>query len=102
MGLQQIYVTAEDGAVVAFDAETGRINWRQDQLLRRGVSAPLVVDPGVVVVDAEGWLHLLNRADGGFRARTKGEGEIVAAPVDIGPGFVVQTRKGELDAYKLN
>ena len=67
----------------------------------RGITAPYALGNFVVVGDFEGYLHGLNSADGNFVARIKLEkGAIVARPVEMDGGLLVQTRGGDL--YSLS
>jgi outer membrane protein assembly factor BamB len=103
MDEQQVYVTDAKDAVTAFDKESGRAAWRQDKLANRRLTAPLALGRYVAVADFEGYVHLLSREDGSFAGRAKAEGgEVRAMPVDIGPGFAVQTAKGTVTAFRLN
>jgi len=54
------------------------------------------------VADSEGYVHVLSAEDGSFVGRTKADSGVRTAPVDIGPGFAVQTSKGRVVAFKLN
>ncbi len=100
---QNVYVTDDKGNVTAYDKDSGRAVWRQDKLANRNVSAPLALGKVVVVGDYEGYVHVLSAEDGSFVARTKADGGAIRyAPVDIGPGIVVQTVKGTVTAFKLN
>jgi outer membrane protein assembly factor BamB len=102
MDEQYVYVTDARDAVTAYDKESGRAAWRQDKLANRRLTAPLPVGKHVVVADFEGYVHVLSREDGSFAARAKAEGsDARAMPVDIGPGFAVQTAKGGVTAFKL-
>jgi outer membrane protein assembly factor BamB len=98
-----VYVTDDKGVVTAYDKDSGRAVWRQDSLANRNVSAPLALGKVVVVGDYEGYVHVLSADDGSFVARAKADGGAIRyAPVDIGPGIVVQTVKGTVTAFKLN
>ena len=100
---QNVYVTDDKGGVTAYDKDSGRAVWRQDKLANRNVSAPLALGKVVVVGDFEGYVHVLSADDGSFVARTKADGGAIRyAPVDIGPGIVVQGVKGTVTAFKLN
>lgn len=101
MDSQNVYVTDDKDAVTAYDKTSGRAGWRQDKLARRQVTAPLALGEVVVVGDAEGYVHVLSTEDGRFLARARVDGAVRAAPVDIGPGFVVQTAKGSVVAFRL-
>jgi outer membrane protein assembly factor BamB len=98
---RNLYVTDDKDAVTAYDKESGRAGWRQDKLAHRRVSAPLALGTLVVVADAEGYVHLLSADDGGFVGRAEIGSAAASAPVDIGPGFAVQTVKGNVVAFKL-
>lgn len=97
-----VYVTDDKDAVTAYDKNTGRAAWRQDKLAYRQLTAPLPLGKYVAVVDLEGYVHLLSSEDGSFVARAQGDGPARAAPIDIGPGFAVQSVKGGIAAFKLN
>ncbi len=98
---QNVYVTDDKDAVTAYDKASGRAGWRQDKLARRQVTAPLALGDVIVVGDAEGYVHVLATEDGRFLGRAKVDAAVRAAPVDIGPGFAVQTAKGSVVAFRL-
>jgi outer membrane protein assembly factor BamB len=101
MDERNIYVTDDKDAVTAYDKTSGRAGWRQDKLARRQVTAPLALGAWVVVADAEGYVHVLSADDGSFVARAKIDSSVRTAPTDIGPGFAVQTAKGNIVAFRL-
>lgn len=102
MDERNVYVTDDKDAVTVYDKASGRAGWRQDKLARRQVTAPLALGAWVVVADAEGYVHVLSAEDGSFVARAKVDSSVRTAPVDIGPGFAVQTTKGSVVAFRLN
>ena len=101
MDERNVYVTDDKDAVTAYDKTSGRAIWRQDKLAHREVTAPLALGAWVVVADAEGYVHVLSADDGSFVARAKVDSRVRTAPVDIGPGFAVQTDKGSIVAFRL-
>lgn len=101
MDERNVYVTDDKDAVTAYDKSSGRPGWRQDKLARRQVTAPLALGIWVVVADGEGYVHVLSADDGSFVARAKVDSSVRTAPVDIGPGFAVQTTKGSVVAFRL-
>jgi outer membrane protein assembly factor BamB len=101
MDARNLYVTDDKDAVIAYDKSGGRAGWRQDKLARRQVTAPLALGDWVVVADGEGYVHVLSAEDGSFVARAKVDSGVRTAPVDIGPGFAVQTDKGGVVAFRL-
>lgn len=97
-----LYVSDARGAVHALDKNSGTSIWKQDKLLNRRLSAPVVRGEHVVVADLEGYVHLLAREDGGFVGRTATDGgAIAAAPVLLGQDILVQTRNGGLFSLAL-
>lgn len=96
-----LYVTDDKDAVTAYDKNSGRAGWRQDKLAHRLVTAPLALGAWVVVADGEGYVHVLSAEDGSFVARAQVDSSVRTAPVDIGPGFVVETSKGSVVAFRL-
>jgi outer membrane protein assembly factor BamB len=101
MDERNVYVTDDKDAVTAYDKTSGRASWRQDKLARRQVTAPLALGAWVVVADGEGVVHVLSAEDGSFAARARVDSSVRTAPVDIGPGFAVQTAKGSVVAFRL-
>ncbi len=98
---RNVYVTDDKDAVTAYDKTNGRAGWRQDKLARRQVTAPLALGDWVAVADGEGYVHVLSADDGSFVARATVDSGVRTAPVDIGPGFAVQTAKGTVVAFRL-
>lgn len=101
MGGGNLYLTDDKDAVIAYGMDSGRAGWRQDKLARRQVTAPLAFGEWVVVADGEGYVHVLSAEDGSFVARTKVDGAVRTPPVDIGPGFAVQTVRGTVVAFRV-
>ena len=101
MDERNVYVTDDKDAVTAYDKTSGRAGWRQDTLARRQVTAPLALGAWLVVADGEGYVHVLSADDGSFVARARVDSGVRTAPVDIGPGFAVQTTKGNIVAFRL-
>ncbi len=96
-----LYLSDVSGSVIALDKTTGSTTWKNGQLLSRGITAPYALENFVVVGDFEGYLHGLNREDGNFAARIKLDGgAIVATPIEMDGGLLVQTRGGDL--YSLS
>lgn len=100
---RRVFVTDERGAVYALDADTGATIWKQDELKLRRVGRPLSLDNYVAVADFEGYVHLLDKSDGHFVARTATDGTPIVAPlVRSDDGFVAQTEDGGLYSLKAN
>ena len=97
-----LYLTDDNGAVLALDKTSGSSVWKNDQLARRRTSAPYVWGNKLVVGDFESYLHVLNLSDGSFVARRKtDDSAIVASPVELDGGILLQTSAGHLYSVVL-
>lgn len=97
-----IYVSDVQGAVVAYNKKDGTSIWKQDLLKGVQLSPPLIRDEHVVVGDSLGYVNLIRNDTGSIVARSATDGSaIVARPVSLPNGFVVQTMKGGLYAFSM-
>jgi outer membrane protein assembly factor BamB len=96
-----LYLTNSDSVVIAMRKADGAVQWEQNSLRRRGLTAPAIDDETLVVGDFEGYLHWLDKSTGEVVARRKTDGERItnAAITDDGRAFV-QTDSGKLLAFK--
>ena len=62
-----VYVTTAEGAVVRLDRASGAERWRQEALLRRMLTVPVIQGKNVVVADIQGVIQWLSIEDA-FRA----------------------------------
>lgn len=89
-------------SVQALDVYSGITAWRQDAMLRRRLTRPRIIDDFVVLGDGEGYVHVLGYSDGVFVARDRADSSaILADPLPLGNGFVVQSVDGDVVAYEL-
>jgi outer membrane protein assembly factor BamB len=96
----QVVSAETDGSVKAWNRATGELLWTNSQLAHRGLSAPLLIGNSVVVGDFQGYVHVMNKADGALTARFQtDDSAIVAAPVVSGSIVVVATAKGGIFAF---
>lgn len=102
MNNDYIYVSDAQGAVVAYNKRDGASIWKQDLLNGVKLSPPLIQDEHVVVGDSLGYVNLIRNDTGSIVARSATDGSaIVARPVSLPNGFVVQTMKGGLYAFSM-
>lgn len=97
------FIFGADGAdrVSAWKTGGGELAWQNERLLFRGLSAPLSAGRTVVVGDAEGQVHFLDRTDGKTLLRLPTDGSpVVAQPVLAGTTMLVVTRNGGLFAFR--
>lgn len=100
-GLGQIYVVDEEDIVQALRSNNGQILWTNDQLKRRNLTALQALAGVVALADSEGYLHLVSQADGSFMARTRVDGDGIAAFTVYGSTLYVLDNSGDLTAYSL-
>lgn len=97
-----LYVSDAAGAVHALDKSTGSSIWKQDKLLGRQLTAPLVVDGYVAVADYQGYAHFLSRDDGAYAARIATDGSaVVAPPLPLNGNLLLQTGSGGMFAMSI-
>jgi outer membrane protein assembly factor BamB len=96
-----LYVTTADSTVVALSRRDGTPVWSQDAMIRRSLTAPALADGAIVVGDFEGYLHWLDIGTGQLLARGKtGGGRMSNAPVAAGGLLLLETDKGEVQAWR--
>lgn len=97
-----VMITDDNDAVNALDAFNGASVWKQDAMVRRSLTRPLIVGDHVAVGDFEGYVHLLDRNTGEFAARLRTDGSaILADPKAFGTnGLLVQTQDGGIFALE--
>lgn len=67
----RIYLTSSDGVVWALDRNNGSTLWKQDGLMRRGLTRPQLHKQFLIVGDFNGFLHWMRRDTGKLVARTR-------------------------------
>ena len=117
-----VYITDAMGQIWALNRYNGSTLWRQDELLRRRLTAPQKQDNYLIVADYDGYLHWVNKEDGKLVARKKinpydfDDGEeisrelellfskqnnILIQPVVINNLVLSLDRSGHLEAFQL-
>jgi outer membrane protein assembly factor BamB len=101
VGADTVYVSASDGDVIALRRRDGTPLWTQAALHRRGLSAPAIDGPTIVVADFEGYLHWLDAATGDFLARASTDGHrSTNAPLSVDGLVIVMTDSGRLSVFR--
>lgn len=96
-----LYVTTSESSVVALRRRDGTPVWTQDSLLRRSVTAPVLVGNTLVVADFDGYLHWLDPTNGQLLARGRAaSSRMTNAPLAVGDLLLVQTDSGEVQAWR--
>ena len=98
---KNVYLVDETGAVHALDKKTGASVWKQDKLLYRGLTAPVVFDGKVVVGDGYGYLHVLSPDDGSLIGRLATDGTAIVSLVPGLSGLFAQTSGGAVVSVRF-
>ncbi len=99
---QTIFLSDTKGRVWAFDANTGRVLWKQNQLLGRILTAPVLINDNLVLADNTGMVHWLSQDDGHFTARVfLDKSGINSDPSTDGEKVFVMANNGKLAAYQF-
>lgn len=97
---QSVVSTESNGRVRLWSRQSGETIWTIESLAHRNLSAPLLVGNSIVVGDYEGYVHVINKANGSFTARFKTDGSAVTtAPLLVGTTVIVATAKGGIFAF---
>lgn len=100
MDNQRVYVSDENGNVVALDRDTGASVWKQDKLEGQRLAAPALLGNHLVVGDAKGNLHMLRKSDGILVGRTPTDGSpIVTQPKVVDGNLIVMTLRGTVYSF---
>lgn len=98
----QLYVTDRDDNVWALEKGTGVSVWKQEDLLYRQLSAPLIQASVILVGDGQGYLHALSKEDGSIVGRTKqGKKAIHTSPLSTTSVAYVGDDNGRLASYTV-
>ena len=93
---KNVYVVDDASNVHALDKAAGASVWKQDKLLHRRLSSPIVHEGRVVVGDGLGFLHVLSPDDGALIGRLATDGSAIVTIVPAPNGLLLQTEKGSV------
>lgn len=95
----RVFVTAADGVLHSYDAETGLPLWNNNLLLYRKLSAPQNLSGFVVVGDYRGYLHVFDPELGVIIGRARFDKDGIRSPmVSDGTYLYVLGNDGELSS----
>jgi outer membrane protein assembly factor BamB len=96
-----IYVSSADGVLERMDRSSGTVQWQQNVLARRELTAPAVYGGRIVVGDLAGYVHWFDEATGAYLSRAQaGKQRISATPLVAGDLLLVFTDGGDLTAFR--
>ncbi len=97
-----LYLTTASGHVVSVDRRSGLEKWSQLGLENRGLTAPVVFEGYVAVVDFEGVLHLMSSETGEFVSQLEIDDDgHIAKPIVDGNRLYLQSKDGLLSAISI-
>ena len=97
-----VYVSDRDDNVWALEKDSGVSVWKQDGLLYRGVSTPVIQTDVVMVGDFEGYIHVLSKEDGRFVGRTRlGKKPIHSSDVGTTDVSYITDTQGRLASFTI-
>lgn len=97
-----VYITDRDDNVWALEKDTGISVWKQEDLLYRQVSAPVVQNNTILVGDLEGYLHALSKEDGSIVGRASLSKEAIhTSPQSTSSTAYVVDVNGRLASYTV-
>lgn len=98
-----VFVVEASGEVIALSQQNGAEKWRQKGLRSRFLSSPAVIGDYLAIGDREGYIHLLNRSNGKFAARTRlGSSAIANGMISRNDRLYVSNQSGQLTAYRVS
>ncbi|MGJ8581767.1 MAG: outer membrane protein assembly factor BamB, partial [Psychromonas sp.] len=98
---RDIYLTDYRGYVFSINRSNGEQNWSNKQLAYRNLTGVTVANDFIVVGDAEGYLHWIDRETGQFVAQQELDSDgLYIEPVATSTHLYLQTRSGDLIAIE--
>ena len=97
-----VYVTTEEGHLHAYTSTSGRLEWENKDLHRRGLRSPGLIDEYVAVADDKGYLHVVSKKEGKFVERIKPDGSDFESPfLSHDNKLYILSRSGKLSVYEV-
>jgi outer membrane protein assembly factor BamB len=93
---KNVYVVDDTSAVQALDKAAGASVWKQDKLVNRRLTPPVLLDGRIVVGDLQGFLHVISPENGEIIGRMPTDGTAVKSILPIAGGLIVQTDGGSV------
>jgi len=98
----QMVISDSEDRIWMLDRRSGSTGWSNEELLRRGLSRPVLQGGFVAVADQEGYLHWLDADSGEFVARERASKDAPAsAPLVVGNVLFLLDVDGKLSAWRV-
>jgi len=103
LGTDKVLLSDRAGNVWAIDRSSGTSLWKQDKLLHRQLTTPVIQGEYAVVGDLEGFLHWIKLDTGDIVGRQRIEKAALRGTPQVSPDGVLYavSNEGELAAFKL-
>jgi outer membrane protein assembly factor BamB len=98
---KSLYVVDDSSAVHALDRSQGASVWKQDKLLYRKLTSPVLLDNRLFVGDYEGDLSVLSPENGEIIGRLATDGTPIEWIVPIAGALLVQTAGGSVVMVRI-
>ncbi|HLX22643.1 MAG TPA: outer membrane protein assembly factor BamB [Usitatibacter sp.] len=98
---KNLYVVDDSSAVHALDRSQGASVWKQDKLLHRKLTSPVLLDNRLFVGDYQGYLHVLSPDNGELIGRFATDGTAIEWIVPIAGALLVQTAGGTVTMVRI-
>ena len=118
----RVYIVDSNSQIWALDKSNGATHWKQDALLRRSSTKPLLHSNYIVMGDLNGYLHWFRRDSGTLAARVRLDSfdytspsldeeedfeypksrDILAAPISDGNVLIAMDRHGNTEAFEIS
>jgi outer membrane protein assembly factor BamB len=96
-----LFAVDTDSQIWALDSHSGKVRWKQTELLARRLTGGAIQEQALVVGDMQGYLHWLAIDDGHLLARVKvGSDAILATPVVVGDILITISKSGAINAFR--
>jgi outer membrane protein assembly factor BamB len=100
---KRAYVADDKGVIHGLDRVSGASTWTQEAFKGRVPSGLLSYGDYVWFGDVEGYVHLIDRANGALSARAGTDGsQILLPPLQTSVGVLVATRDGALVMFDID
>jgi outer membrane protein assembly factor BamB len=96
-----VYAVDANSHVIAFDKQTGKVIWKQQDLAWRGLSRAVTLDERLFVGDKDGYVHIIAQENGKLLGRFKVKGAVVDLAI-FNQQLWVYTQKGQLSVWSLS
>lgn len=101
-GFNHVYVVSDNSTVLAYNTKTGDLDWVQENLLRRKVSAASTFSSFLVVADFKGYVHVLSQLSGEIVGRGRVDRSGIRSNILVdGEYFYALANDGALHAYRI-